>query len=85
MPYKSEAQRRFFNSEKGKEVVGEKNVKEFNKESKGLDLPEKVEEKDEDEILNKRIPTMGKANDTNRLILKAISSIEKLKIMNYEK
>lgn len=84
MPYKSEAQRRFFNSEKGKEVVGEKNVKEFNKESKGLKLPEKVE-KDEDEILNKRIPTMGKANDTNRLILKAINSIEKLKIMNYEK
>lgn len=84
MPYKSEAQRRFFNSEKGKEVVGEKNVKEFNKESKGLKLPEKVE-KDEDEILNKRVPTMGKANDTNRLILKAINSIEKLKIMNHEK
>lgn len=84
MPYKSEAQRRFFNSEKGKEVVGEKNVKEFNKESKGLKLPEKVE-KDEDEILNKRVPTMGKAKDTNRLILKAINSIEKLKIMNHEK
>lgn len=84
MPYKSEAQRRFFNSEKGKEVVGEKNVKEFNKESKGLKLPEKVE-KDEDEILNKRVPAMGKANDTNRLILKAINSIEKLKIMNHEK
>lgn len=84
MPYKSEAQRRFFNSEKGKEVVGKKNVEKFNRESKGLKLPEKVE-KDEDEILNKRIPTMGKANDTNRLILKAINSIEKLKIMNYEK
>ena len=47
MPYKSEAQRRFFNSEKGKEVVGKKNVEKFNKESKGLKLPEKVKEKDE--------------------------------------
>ena len=84
MPYKSEAQRRFFNSEKGKEVVGKKNVEEFNRESKGLKLPEKVE-KDEDEILNKRVTAMGKANDTNILILKAINSIEKLKIMNYEK
>lgn len=91
MPYKSEAQRRFFNSEKGKEVVGEKNVKEFNKESKGLKLPEKVEEKDdtmleyvkssfdkcdEDEMLNKRIPTMGKAEDI-KFILKALNSLEK--------
>lgn len=47
MPYKSEAQRRFFNSEKGKEVVGKKNVEKFNKESKGLKFPEKVKEKDE--------------------------------------
>lgn len=94
MPYKSEAQRRFFNSKKGKEVVGEKNVKEFNKESKGLKLPEKVKEKDEtlgkyikssfdecedkDEMLKRRIATMGKANDINVKILKALDSIEKV-------
>lgn len=94
MPYKSEAQRRFFNSEKGKEVVGKKNAEKFNKESKGLKLPEKVKEKDEtlgeyikssfdeckdkDEMLKRRIATMGKANDTNMKILKALDSIEKV-------
>lgn len=94
MPYKSEAQRRFFNSGKGKEVVGKKNVEKFNKESKGLKLPEKVKEKDEtlgeyikssfdeckdkDEMLKRRIATMGKANDTNMKILKALDSIEKV-------
>lgn len=94
MPYKSEAQRRFFNSEKGKEVVGKKNVEKFNKESKGLKLPEKVKEKDEtlgeyikssfdeceekDKMLKRRIATMGKANDTNVKILKALDSIEKV-------
>jgi hypothetical protein len=94
MPYKSEAQRRFFNSEKGKEVVGKKNVEKSNKESKGLKLPEKVKEKDEtlgeyikssfdeckdkDEMLKRRIATMGKANDTNMKILKALDSIEKV-------
>lgn len=55
MPYKSEAQRRFFNSEKGKEVVGKKNVEEFNRESKGMKLPEKVG-KDE---LGERVYTKG--------------------------
>lgn len=94
MPYKSEAQRRFFNSEKGKEVVGKKNVEKFNKESKGLKLPEKVKEKDEtlgeyikssfdecegkDKMLKRRIATMGKANDINVKILKALDSIEKV-------
>ena len=42
MPYKSEAQRRFFNSEAGKKKIGAKEVEHWNKESKGLDLPEKV-------------------------------------------
>lgn len=94
MPYKSEAQRRFFNSKKGKEVVGKKNVEKFNKESKGLKLPEKAKEKDEtlgeyikssfdnckdkDEMLKRRIATMGKAYDINMKILKALDSIEKL-------
>lgn len=62
MPYKSEAQRRFFNSKKGKEVVGEKNVKEFNRESKGMKLPEKVGEDKDEEIKNKRIYTKGSAD-----------------------
>ena len=60
MPYKSEAQRRFFNSKKGKEVVGKKNVEKFNRESKGLKLPEKVGK--DDEIENKRIYTKGSAD-----------------------
>ena len=42
MPYKSDAQRRFFNSETGKKKIGEKEVNKWNKESKGLKLPEKV-------------------------------------------
>ena len=47
MPYKSEAQRRFFNSSAGKEKIGKENVEEWNKESKGRkNLPEKVSSKD---------------------------------------
>ena len=87
MPYKSEAQRRFFNSEKGKEVVGEKNVKEFNKESKGLKLPEKVKKKEEDENEHRmnefgkeRIYMKGMAKDTEKAILKALDTIEKIQI-----
>lgn len=43
MPYKSEAQRRFFNSSVGKQKIGKENVEQWNKESEGLkNLPEKV-------------------------------------------
>lgn len=42
MPYKSESQRRFFNSEAGKEKLGEAEVEHWNKESEGMKLPEKV-------------------------------------------
>ena len=43
MPYKSEAQRKFFNSPAGKKKLGEKEVEKWNKESKGQkNLPEKV-------------------------------------------
>lgn len=46
MPYKSEAQRRFFNSPAGKRKLGKAEVEEWNKESKGQkNLPEKVEDK----------------------------------------
>jgi hypothetical protein len=37
MPYKSEAQRAYFNA--NKEKIGEKTVDEFNKSSQGLSLP----------------------------------------------
>ena len=47
MPYKSEAQRKFFNSQAGKEKLGEKEVEKWNEESKGQkNLPEKVSSKD---------------------------------------
>lgn len=44
MPYKSEAQRKFFNSKTGRAKLGEEVVEEFNKESKGMDLPSKAED-----------------------------------------
>ena len=40
MPYKSEAQRKFFNSEAGKEKLGEAEVEHWNKESEGMKLQE---------------------------------------------
>lgn len=41
MPYKSDAQRRFFHTKTAKKAgITGKEVKEFDKESKGLDLPE---------------------------------------------
>lgn len=52
MPYKSEAQRKFFNSEAGKEKIGEAEVEHWNKESEGMDLPEKVKD-----MLDKAIKT----------------------------
>ena len=46
MPYKSEAQKKFFNSPAGKRKIGKAEVEEWNKESKGQkNLPEKVEDK----------------------------------------
>lgn len=45
MPYKSEAQRRFFNSPAGKAKLGKEEVEQWNEESKGQkDLPEKVKD-----------------------------------------
>nr|DAT47955.1 MAG TPA: hypothetical protein [Caudoviricetes sp.] len=46
MPYKSEAQRRFFNSPAGKKKIGEEEVEEWNEKSKGKkNLPESVKDK----------------------------------------
>ena len=46
MPYKSEAQRRFFNSPAGKKKIGKEEVEEWNEQSKGKkNLPESVKDK----------------------------------------
>ena len=45
MPYKSEAQRKFFNSPAGKEKLGEEEVEHWNEVSKGMKLPEKAVDK----------------------------------------
>lgn len=45
MPYKSEAQRRFFNSKAGKKKIGEKEVEHWNEVSKGKKLSEKIGDK----------------------------------------
>lgn len=43
MPYKSDAQRRFFHSPGAKKAgISEKTVKEYDKASKGMELPEKL-------------------------------------------
>lgn len=42
MPYKSEAQRRFFNAAAAKGKIEPAVVREFNEASKGLDLPQRV-------------------------------------------
>lgn len=42
MPYKSEAQRRFFHAAEARGDISKKTVKEFDTASKGMDLPEKV-------------------------------------------
>lgn len=44
MPYKSEAQRRYFNSKAGKAKIGAEEVEHWNEVSKGKELPEKVED-----------------------------------------
>lgn len=43
MPYKSDAQRRFFHAAEKRGDISAKTVNEFDKASKGMDLPEHVE------------------------------------------
>lgn len=40
MPYKSDRQRKFFNSPTGKSKLGQEKVNEFNQASKGMKLPD---------------------------------------------
>lgn len=42
MPYKSDAQRKYFHYAEGKGKISSKVVKEFDKASKGMSLPEHV-------------------------------------------
>jgi hypothetical protein len=42
MPYKSDAQRRFFHAAEERGEISPKTVKEFDRASKGKKLPEKV-------------------------------------------
>jgi hypothetical protein len=42
MPYKSQAQRRFFHAAEARGEISPKTVKEYDKASKGKDLPERV-------------------------------------------
>ena len=44
MPYKSEAQRRFFNSPAGKAKIGKEEVGHWNEVSKGKKLPAKLDD-----------------------------------------
>lgn len=45
MPYKSEAQRKYFNSPAGKAKIGAEEVEHWNEVSKGKELPEKAIDK----------------------------------------
>lgn len=41
MPYSSDAQRRWAHTKSGMKSLGKKTVKEFDRASKGMDLPER--------------------------------------------
>jgi hypothetical protein len=45
MPYKSEAQRKFFHAAEARGDISPKTVKEFDKASKGKKLPKKAKKK----------------------------------------
>lgn len=45
MPYKSDAQRRYFHAAEARGDISPKTVKEFDRASKGKELPEKVKQK----------------------------------------
>ena len=54
MPYKSEAQRRFFHTDTAKKAgITGKEVKEFDQASKGMSLPEAIKDKKKKEKIKK--------------------------------
>ena len=74
MPYKSEAQRKFFNSPEGKEKLGKEEVKKWNEESKGQkNLQEKVSD-----ILNSAIQTCDSPYIKNDELKRIINDLENI-------
>lgn len=74
MPYKSEAQRRFFNSPSGKKKIGKEEVEKWNEESKGQkNLPEKVSD-----TLNKAIQTCDSPYIKNDELKRIINDLENI-------
>ena len=45
MPYKSDAQLKFFHTKTGLKKLGKKRVKEYDRASKGMNLPERKKSK----------------------------------------
>lgn len=74
MPYKSEAQRRFFNSPAGKKKLGKEEVEKWNEENKGQkNLPEKV-----NDTLNKAIQTCDSPYIKRETLTSIIDELENL-------
>ena len=74
MPYKSEVQRKFFNSPAGKEKLGEEEVEKWNEESKGQkNLPEKV-----NDVLIKAIQTCDSPYIKNDELKRIINNLENI-------
>lgn len=74
MPYKSEAQRKFFNSPAGKKKLGEEEVEKWNEESKGQkNLPEKVSD-----ALSKAIQTCDSPYIKNDELKRIINDLENI-------
>ena len=61
MPYKSEAQRKYFNSPAGKAKIGAEEVKHWNEVSKGMKLPKKLDDAIEtcDKIITEQLSMFG--------------------------
>lgn len=55
MPYKSDAQRRLFHYKESKGEISPKVVNEFDKASKGMKLPERIEEDHKKNIAKVRV------------------------------
>ena len=82
LPYKSEAQRRYFNSPKGKKEIGEEEVEHWNEVSKGMELPEKSIDKAirSCAVDNEKIPIYVYKFDVYKMYGKEAKYIETIKI-----
>lgn len=75
MPYKSEAQRKYFNSPEGKKKIGPEEVEHWNEVSKGMKLPKKVEEDKEMNVLDKAIRSCDSPDVSSSDLLNLSSQI----------